>query len=231
MVFEPAVFDYLDGDDTVSRPTRSSSWRTRASSPRTGTRASGSAWTRSATSGYWRALWQSTGARPGRSGRERRSGRTGRRSSPARPASSAAGSCGACSTAGADVVCLVRDWVPQSELVRGGLLEQVTSCAATSATRRCWSGCSASTRSTPCSTWPPRRSSASPTATRSRRSRRNIARHLGAARSVPAQPAGQADRPRVVGQGLRRPARCCRTTRTRRCRGAIPTTSASPART
>lgn len=26
---------------------------------------------------------------------------------------------------GADVVCLVRDWVPQSELVRGGLLEQV----------------------------------------------------------------------------------------------------------
>ena len=27
--------------------------------------------------------------------------------------------------AGADVVCLVRDWVPQSELVRGGLLEQV----------------------------------------------------------------------------------------------------------
>src|SRR6267143_6575803 len=27
--------------------------------------------------------------------------------------------------AGADVVCLVRDWVPQSELVRGQLLEQV----------------------------------------------------------------------------------------------------------
>ena len=27
--------------------------------------------------------------------------------------------------AGADVVCLVRDWVPQSELVRGGLLENV----------------------------------------------------------------------------------------------------------
>jgi CDP-glucose 4,6-dehydratase len=27
--------------------------------------------------------------------------------------------------AGADVVCLVRDWVPQSELVRGGLLEKV----------------------------------------------------------------------------------------------------------
>jgi CDP-glucose 4,6-dehydratase len=26
---------------------------------------------------------------------------------------------------GADVVCLVRDWVPQSELVRGGLIEQV----------------------------------------------------------------------------------------------------------
>jgi CDP-glucose 4,6-dehydratase len=28
--------------------------------------------------------------------------------------------------AGADVVCLVRDWVPQSELVRGGLLDRVT---------------------------------------------------------------------------------------------------------
>ena len=27
--------------------------------------------------------------------------------------------------AGADVVCLVRDWVPQSELVRTGLIEQV----------------------------------------------------------------------------------------------------------
>src|SRR5947209_17496977 len=27
--------------------------------------------------------------------------------------------------AGADVVCLVRDWVPQSELVRRGLLERV----------------------------------------------------------------------------------------------------------
>src|SRR6266550_4317935 len=27
----------------------------------------------------------------------------------------------------ADVVCLVRDWVPQSELVRGGLLERVKS--------------------------------------------------------------------------------------------------------
>src|SRR5688572_11824243 len=26
--------------------------------------------------------------------------------------------------AGADVVCLVRDWVPQSELVRGGLLDK-----------------------------------------------------------------------------------------------------------
>src|SRR2546430_4815059 len=28
-------------------------------------------------------------------------------------------------SAGADVVCLVRDWVPQSELVRGRLIEQV----------------------------------------------------------------------------------------------------------
>src|ERR1700742_4657413 len=27
--------------------------------------------------------------------------------------------------AGADVVCLIRDWVPQSELVRSGLLEHV----------------------------------------------------------------------------------------------------------
>src|SRR5512140_2282167 len=27
--------------------------------------------------------------------------------------------------AGADVVCLVRDWVPQSELVRSGVIEQV----------------------------------------------------------------------------------------------------------
>lgn len=32
---------------------------------------------------------------------------------------------GALREAGADVVCLVRDWVPQSELVRGGLLERV----------------------------------------------------------------------------------------------------------
>ena len=31
--------------------------------------------------------------------------------------------------AGADVVCLVRDWVPQSELVRAGLIEQCQGCA------------------------------------------------------------------------------------------------------
>ncbi len=101
------------------------------------------------------------------------SGGIGRRSSPAPPASSAAGSCARLLEAGADVVCLVRDWVPQQRARALGPRSTASrSSAATSATRRCSSGPSASTRSTPSSTSPRRRSSASPTATRSRPSRR-----------------------------------------------------------
>ena len=51
-VFEPALFDYLDGDDDEPRgATRSSGWPRTASWSPTGTTASGSAWTRCATSG------------------------------------------------------------------------------------------------------------------------------------------------------------------------------------
>ena len=50
----------------------------------------------------------------------------------------------------------------------------------------------------------------------------NIAGHLGAARSVPAQSAGPAGRHRLVRQGLRRPGGS-RTTRTLRCGAATPT--------
>ena len=71
-VFEPAVFDYLDGDATSpggATPWRR--WRPRASSRPTGTTASGSAWTRCATCGCCESLWQ-RGRRRGRSGNERR---------------------------------------------------------------------------------------------------------------------------------------------------------------
>ena len=76
----------------------------------------------------------------------------------------------------ADVVCLVRDWVPESEVVRG----RAAGPGEDRPRRRarpgdCWSGCSASTRSTPSSTSRRRRSCPSRTATRSPRSRRNIA--------------------------------------------------------
>ena len=50
-------------------------------------------------------------------------------------------------------------------------------------------------------------------------------------RPAAARPTGASDRRRLVRQGLRRPGRRCRTTRTRRCRAATRTTSASPART
>ena len=50
----------------------------------------------------------------------------------------------------------------------------------------------------------------------------NIARHLGAARGLPAQPDGQADRGGLVRQGVRRPATSCPTPRTRRSQGRHP---------
>ncbi len=131
------------------------------------------------------------------------SGTTARRWSPARPAWSAAGSSASACDAGADVVCLVRDWVPQSELVRTGLLDRsARSFAATSAIAICWSACSASTRSTPSFIWPRRRSSASPTAIPSRRSKatsRGTWRLLEACRRSPHV---KHDRARLVRQGL-----------------------------
>ena len=60
---------------------------------------------------------------------------------------SAAGWCKRLLAAGADVVCLVRDWVPQSELVRSRNCSSGSrSSAATCATRRSWSARWASTR-------------------------------------------------------------------------------------
>ena len=78
-------------------------------------------------------------------------------------------------------------------------------CAATSAIRRCSSASSASTRSTPSFTWRRRPSSAIANRNPVSTFESNIARHLDAARGLPPQPDGEADRRRLVGQGLRRP--------------------------
>ena len=152
-------------------------------------------------------------------------------SSPGRRAWSAAGWSGACWPPGADVVCLVRDWVPQSELVRAGLLERVKVVRGDVRDQAAaGAGRSANTRSTPSSTWPRRPSSASPTATRSPPSRPTSAapgpcwRPAAAARREADRAWPPPTRPTAT-------RRSCPTTRTRRCKGSIPTTSASPAPT
>ena len=106
--------------------------------------------------------------------------------------------------AGADVVCLVRDWVPQSELVRGHLLEQVKVVRGDvrdqALLERMLGEYEIDTvihlaaqtivgiaNRNPVSTF-----------------ETNIARHVGAAGSLPPQPHSQADRDRVVRQSLRR---------------------------
>ncbi len=126
--------------------------------------------------------------------------------------------------AGADVVCLVRDWVPAERArARRTCCDRVQGRrAATSATRRCSSACSASTRSTPSFTWPRRRSS--PIANRNPVStfETNIAGTWALARGVPPQPDGAADRPRLVRQGLRRSASSCPTTKTTPLQGRHP---------
>ena len=115
----PAIFDYLDGDDT-SLETR----RPRAAGRRG---AAGGVPARRLLAVHGHAARQAAagdavakqGQAPWKVWRhERRSGATARRSSPARPAWSAAGWCGASWRAEPTWSCLVRDWVPQSELVR-----------------------------------------------------------------------------------------------------------------
>ena len=71
-VLEPAVLDYIDGDDdAVGAASRSSASRATASSPRTGTAASGSRWTRCATSAPSRSCGRAA-RRRGRRGDVRR---------------------------------------------------------------------------------------------------------------------------------------------------------------
>ena len=186
------VFDYLDGDDDEpgSRRARAAGART-ASWWRTATTASGSAWTRSATSGCSTrsgttgdAPWKVWPHDARRSGRDRADARDRRHRPRRRLARS-----GACSSAGPTSSAWCATGSRESELVRSGLLDRVDGRArATSGTRRCSSGPSASTRSTRSSTSPPRPSSASPTGTRSRRSRRTSRGTWTRARSVPPQP-------------------------------------------
>ena len=173
-VFEPEVFDYLDGDETRPRSaSRSSGW------PPSGQLVA------YRHDGFWQCmdtlresscldeLWAGgAGALEGLGMTHRASGATG--------PTFVTGATG-----------LVGGWLVRRLLERGrrrrlpgprlGAAERAgpraacstgsTSCAATSATRRCSSARSASTRSTPSSTSRRRRSSASPTATRSRPSR------------------------------------------------------------
>ena len=124
--------------------------------------------------------------------------------------------------AGADVVCLVRDWVPQSRAVREAVFRSVKVVRGDLRDQACSSACWASTRSTRCSTSPRRRSSRSPTAIRRLTFETNIARHVGAARGVPPQPDRQADRDGVIGQGVWRTRETSLRRSRHRCAGTHP---------
>ena len=126
---------------------------------------------------------------------------------------------------------LVRDWVPASEAVRSGVLDQVTVvrgdvCDPTLLERVLGEfeidtviHLAAQTivgiaNRNPVSTF-----------------ETNIQATWGLLEACRRSPQGQADRPRLFRQGLRRPGETCLTTRRRRCRASIPTMSASRART
>ncbi len=81
---------------------------------------------------------------------------------------------------------------------------------------------SASTRSTPSSTWRPRPSSAIANRNPVSTFETNIARHLGAARGLPPQPAGEADRRSPRPTRPTATTSSCPTTRTRRSQGRHP---------
>ena len=126
-------------------------------------------------------------------------------------------------TRGADVVCLVRDWVPQSELVRAR-----DARAGESRPRRCARPGPAGARSRRIrdrhgvSIWPRRPSSASPTAIRFPPSKRNIQGTWTCWKPAGDRPAVKADRGRLLRQGLRRSGRRCRIRKRRRSQGAHP---------
>ena len=133
--------------------TPSSVWPPTGNWPRIGTTASGSAWIRCATRSIWNRCGRRQSAlegvdmsdaeacrrqrkpaeprrRPkppcnaGSTSLRKISGSIGRSSSPAARAWWACGWSSDCVAAGAEVVCLVRDWVPQSELIAPGLIER-----------------------------------------------------------------------------------------------------------
>ena len=234
LVFEPAVLDYLDGDDDESSK-RDALERLAADGQLAAYR----------HDGFWQCMDTLRDKRAPRSalGRQgsapwkvwamtRRSGTTGRRSSPARPAWSAAGWCGGCVDAGADVVCLVRDWVPQSELVA----RRAARAGHGRPRRRARSGAARARagRVRDRHGHPPRGADdrrRSPTAIRSRRSRPTSRGTWALLEACRRSPLVQADRPRVVGQGLRRARDAAVRRRRRRCRARTRTTSASRART
>ena len=132
--------------------------------------------------------------------------------------------------AGAEVVCLVRDWVPQCELSAARRWNKSRSCAGTCATRPCWSGPWANTKSTRCFIWRLRRSWGSRTGIRCRRSRRIFKapgpswKPAAVRRWSSRSSSLRAIKPTATMKSFRMPKR-------RLSRGGIPTTSASRART
>ena len=107
--------------------------------------------------------------------------------------------------AGADVVCLVRDWVPQSELVGGeSARPRQGRRAATSATRRCSSACLGEYEIDTVIHLAAQTIVGVANRNPGLDVRDQHRRDLAAARGVPPQPGGQADRRRLVRQGLRR---------------------------
>ena len=226
--FEPAVLDVLEPPTACSSASRSSAWPPTGSCGRSATRASGSAWTptrtrsRSTTSGP-------TDARPVEA-----VGMTGlrvlvhRRRRPARRR----GSSRPCSTA-ADRVVVIRPrragrlgagqlgLEGSVDVVHGDICDRGPGDA----------GARPSTRSTACSTSPPRRWWAPPTARRAATFETNIRGTWTGARGVPRCTACAADRGRLLGQGLRPPADLPYREDHAAARRASPTTSRRPPRT
>ena len=197
------------------------------------TTASGSAWTRIATTSCSTSCG-SPGRRRGSGGEaRRRDGRAGcvlarpaRPSSPAAPAWSGAGSSDGCSGLGAMSSAWCATGCRRASCSRAACSTGSRSCAATSCDQPlARTRARASTRSTRSSTSRRRRSSASPTATRSRRSRRNIRGTWALLEACRRSPDGEADRRRLVRQGLRRLRHAALRRERRRCEGGIPTTS------
>ena len=225
MVLEPEVLDYIEGDDTsLEADVLEQISPRRASSAPTGTRASGSRWTRCATSGTSGrsgptddAPWANVGiaaadalVRPDGARHRRGAGLLG--GWVARPPSGGRAPRSSGSTSPGTVRDRPSAARRRSERVDGDVRD--TAAAA--------SACSATGASTPSSTSRPRRSSGRRSTTRSTRSATTSRARGACSRPVGRTPRVTGDRGRLVRQGVRRLGRVARTARRWRSRARHP---------